>query len=620
MKKIYLSLLAFGVVGSSIAQMTAKPYAFGEVFTGISEVNSHAITNNSEAKALGVTIWSDDFDNPGDWTIDNDGQGGGAFGWTIDAVYDGWSTVGGPISSTSGGNYAELSNGNAVQGDQALDVTYTLTLANPIDIINLAANTSNTDQVNLEYEQTGALFNDEQLTQISIDGGGTWITIRDNRDFHTVLSQTGGSAYPNPEMISINLAPYIAGNATNFSLRFQWTTAYPTQATNPNVWITYGWTLDDLKLITNPDNDIAAQMPYWGSVGLHYFQIPTAQVAPIDFSTIAANNGITTQNEVTLNVDVNGGAWTGASAAAVSIAVSATDSLFTTTQYTPAATLGTHTVTWGVTQTEVDDVPANNLLTGMSFDVTEFIYARDMGASDGTTYNQGEGYEVGNLFDVFTDATLYGIDVMPDNASETGSQMYGKLYSIDATTGDFILEEQTDYYEINSGNMGQIVTMDLLSAFTLTAGETYLVVACSDGDGGASDDFVVSNSGFSEPQTTFFYDGTDFTWYYTTSTPIVRMNFDSTIGLEENEMISNVTIHPNPVQNDVNVTYSLLNNSDVVVTIVDLTGKVISTQKLTSQSIGGHTLNINTASFASGLYTLSIESSDAIVSRKFVKK
>ena len=30
----------------------------------------------------------------------------------------------------------------------------------------------------------------------------------------------------------------------------------PWLSTNPNVWITYGWYIDDVKLVTNPDHDL----------------------------------------------------------------------------------------------------------------------------------------------------------------------------------------------------------------------------------------------------------------------------------------------------------------------------------------------------------------------------
>ena len=621
MKKVYLGFLAIAISGISLAQMTAKPYVFNEINTGKEVINTPSLNNSASQKALGITIWTDNFDAPSNWTIDNSGQTQPEFGWTIDAVNDGWSNVG-PIASSSGGNYAELTNGNPVLATptQALDVTYVLTLATPVDLTTLPANTAGTDQITLQYEQAGALYNDEQLTQISVDGGVTWITVRDNRDFHSVLSSTGGAPYPNPELVSINLAPFITGNATNFSIRFQWTTAYPTLATNPNVWVTYGWYIDDVNLVTNPDNDIEAQAPYWGSLGLRYYQIPSAQVAPIDFTTNAFNNGIATQNNVTLNVDVNTGVWTGSSAAGVNVAAGTYDSLVCTSQYTPASAVGGHSVVWGVSQDEVDDVPGNNDNANINFDVTQYVYARDNGTFDGSTYNQGDGYEAGNLFDVFANAELTRINVGISPSTVQGASIFAKLYSIDPTTGDFILEDQTDYYTIEALDLGQTLSLPLLGgSFVLNAGETYLVVAGSDGDGGQSNDIVLFNAGNSDPQTSFFYDYTDLTWYYTTNTPVVQMDF-TPLSINESTLFTNVTVYPNPANDKLNIDFTIENVTDISVEIFDVAGKTVATKAMANAAKGTQSLGFDTADFASGVYTVTIESTNGKLTRKFIKK
>ena len=84
-------------------------------------------------KDEGITIWSDDFSDENTWTIDNSGQTAD-YGWNINAVSDGWYSTNG-INSTSGGNYAELVNGDPFEETQALDVVYTLTTSAPIDVI-----------------------------------------------------------------------------------------------------------------------------------------------------------------------------------------------------------------------------------------------------------------------------------------------------------------------------------------------------------------------------------------------------------------------------------------------------------------------------------------------------
>ena len=190
-------------------------------------------------KDLGVTIWSDNFDDPATWTLDNNGLGGVEYGWNINDVSEGWYSSGG-INSTSGGNYAELVNGDAIAGTQELDVTFTMTTTDPIDVIALAG----TNQVTLEFEQYGARFNDLQQILISTDGI-SFEPIGDNLD-KPVLSQSGGSAYPNPDLKQINLGTVLTPTSDPIWIRFSWTTNYPGSATNPNVWITYGWYIDDV--------------------------------------------------------------------------------------------------------------------------------------------------------------------------------------------------------------------------------------------------------------------------------------------------------------------------------------------------------------------------------------
>lgn len=625
MKKVYLSLLFAGVAtGAAFAQQTTKPYTFGEV---TNEAAIKPTQTKDQSKALGVVIFEDLFDNDNNWTIDNDGQAGGAYGWTIDAVNDGWWSQAG-ITSGSGGGFAELSNGDASAGTQSTDITMTMTsISLDIEALSLAAG-NQTDQVTLEFQQYGALFNDEQTVQISTDGGATWTEIRDNRDHYGVLSASGGSAYPNPDDIAINLAPYITGNANNVQIRFQWTSAFPQASTNPAVWITYGWYIDDLRIRTNPDNDISTDEPYWGTAGLNYSRIPGTQVAPIDFATFVFNGGLNPQTDVTLNVDVNSGAWTGSSTP-VDVPVGATDSIGTTTQYTPAATPGSHSFTWEVVQNETDDVPANDALTGDSFDVTEFVYAMDDDVIDGSTGNAGEGWEKGNFYDIWADQTAYAIQIKLANNAVPGSIVYGKIYPWDPTSATtfadaLFYEQQTDFHEVTTADLqGGLITLPLLAPTNLTAANnTYFVVAVTDGDGGASDDVQLATSGVSPTGFSYFYAADDDAWYLQPQTPIVRLNFDpaNNIGLDELTNLSALNIFPNPASDEVSVSFNLNDASDVTVEVMDLTGKVMATVMSANNVTGMQKSVVNTTNYAAGMYVINITTNEGSIQRKFVKK
>ena len=219
MKKIILSAVV--LASSMLANAQKAPKL--ETFQDLVKVPTHAGPIASNEKSLGVTIWSDDFSTPANWTVDNNGQAGIDFGWNINNVSDGWWSTAG-INSTSGGNYAELVNGDAQAATQALNVVYTLTTAAPIDVAALGGS----NQISLQFKQYGARFNDLQEMLISVNGT-TWVSVGNNSD-KPVLSASGGSAYSNPDNKTINLAAALTQlspgvTPTQLWVRFQWTRA-----------------------------------------------------------------------------------------------------------------------------------------------------------------------------------------------------------------------------------------------------------------------------------------------------------------------------------------------------------------------------------------------------------
>ena len=604
MKKLLLFVSALSSV--AFAQKAPRMQTFQDLVNAPKEHTKAP----ADEKILGVTLWSDDFSTPANWTIDNSGQTGAEFGWNINNTTEGWWSANG-ISSTSGGNNAELVNGDAQAATQALNVTYTMTTAQAIDIAALGGS----NQVSIQFQQYGARFNDLQEIQISTDGV-TFTTVGNNLD-KTVLSAAGGSAYANPDTKIINLATFLPSTPSPIWIRFSWTTNFPGSAANPNVWITYGWYIDDVKIVTNPTNDLSVTGNYWGAVGLPYYQIPDEQVSEIGFSADVFNGGVNTQNNVKLNINANNGAWTGSSAP-VSIASLDTAALELTTFYTPPATIGNISITRTITADSTDDIPANNVLSNVDFAITDFIYARDNGTPAGSTTNGTDGFEVGNLFDIFQDATLKAINIrLPGgaNGATVGTEVFVKLYSLDPTTGDFVFESESLPLAIQSNNLNTNLVMELEPYIDVTAGATYLVVA-----GSYSAGLRVSNAGKSEPQTSFFLDLADNTWYYTTNTPMVRMNFDPILSVAEQNELSHAVIMPNPTQGNATLRFDLQNASDLTYTVTDVAGKIMQTTSLNSLAAGSHELGINAESWAAGIYTVAIETNGTTLTKKFVKR
>lgn len=590
------------------AQKAPKQFTFQDLI----KVPSTTIEQVPTEKALGVTLWSDDFSDTTSWVINNSGQSGIDFGWNINSVNDGWWAANG-INSTSHGNYAELVNGNptATPATQALNVIYTLTTAQPIDIATLGGS----NQVSLQFLQYGARFNDLQEIQISTDGVN-FTSISNNSD-QPVLSSAGGAPYANPSLKTINLSTILPSTPAPIWIRFSWTTAFPGSASNPNVWITYGWYIDDVKIVTNPDNDLQIKQSNWGTAGLNYYQIPTTQVAPIDFSARIFNSGINPQYNVVFNVNANAGVFTSSSSPTVIAPMDSAD-VQVVTSFTPPSTVAGYSVVRSIVSDSTDDVPTNNTLSNVNFNVTNFIYARDNGSVSGNTNNGTDGFEAGNLFDIFQDQTLKAINVrLAGGGSGTtiGTEIYAKLYSVDPQTGDFVYEAESDPFIVASNNLNTNLVLQLQTAVNLVQNTTYLAVV-----GSYTGGLKISNAGTSDALTSFFFDAASTTWFYQTSTPYVRMNFDPTIGIEENDMNSySFVLSPNPTNGLTSLTFNSNKTGSANVYINDASGKTISS---TSSSIGEGTNNINlsTESYNAGVYFVRIEFDGAVKTFKLIKK
>ena len=611
MKKIYFLAAALGFASMGVAQ-NALPISKRVISTAKQVQTATAPVY----KALGTPIWEDDFDNLADWTIDNDGVTAASSGWSVHQASTSWSaTVGVGINSTSGGNFAEVGNGDDPNAVTATEVTYTITTANPIDVVALGGS----QFVNLEFEQFGAVFNDAQSAQISEDGT-SWETVYDNND-KEALTANGGSAYDNPEVVRVNLGNVLSANPTSVWIRFEWTSQLPTNTTN-NAWITYGWMIDDVKITTLADNDIRTSDLYFGSVGLAYYQIPENQIAPIDFTVNALNNGLNAQTGVALEATETSGSNFVGTSPAVSIPVQGTDSLVTATQFTPAGQ-GNYNVDFAILNDDVDDDPQNNSMESYAFEVGQNIYARDEGSADGGLSGSGltppVTVEMGPLFDIFTADDLYAIDVTLGGTIDSGIEIYGTLYEIDPNAADPIFIGETDYYTSQSGDANSEITLAFPAVQSLDANKTYMVTVASFATG-----FSVSTSGFSPNGTSLIFGdlGTaGVAWYFTNATPMVRMNFDETLPLSvDNEDLSSLEVSqfPNPFANETTVNYSLQEASAVEYSVVDMAGNVITTGNEGNQTAGEHSFTIDGASFSNGIYFLELTAGNNKVTRRLV--
>ncbi|MCE3296892.1 MAG: hypothetical protein K0R65_2606 [Crocinitomicaceae bacterium] len=497
MKKFTLSVFSICLGVATIAQVNENlNLANPKYAKKTNEFNSPVKGNPNRDKA---TFYTNDFSNPGDWQIGtNDattdnwviGTSGPAGGFAID-----------PIASTTAANgFALFDSDLLCSGNQRAWVA-----------MNTGVDCSGHPTVAVDFEQFFRSFQDQTFLEVSVDGGSTWTQFEVNADL------ADNSLTENPELTSVNITS-VAANQPDVRIRFYFYSE--AGVTGALGGCAYAWMVDDVAFRDVDPFDLSLTGVYWGTTGywgarLPYTMIPVTQIQPIYFGGLVSNQGSADQNDIVFGATA--GAFTGVSAV-TPLAAQTSDTLETQTQLTLPAVVGTTTVNFAVTSSATDINPADNVAS-QEISVTSSVYARDLDNMDGGSYNQGNGYEVGNVFDIFANTQTNSVTFFPAATSTVGAQVYARVYG-----SGFNFYAESDLHTLTADELGTAVTLTLQNTVDLIADSSYVIVVGSFGDGGATDDLVTGTSGQSEEQTSFYFDMTDQTWYYVTSTPMVRLN------------------------------------------------------------------------------------------------
>ncbi|HEX2617210.1 MAG TPA: hypothetical protein VHL57_06685, partial [Flavobacteriales bacterium] len=405
--------------------------------------------------------------------------------------------------------------------------------------------------------------------QVSTDGGTSWPFtfpcaegIDDNEDDGTMTKR-------------INITAAIAADPTNVKFRF-----FHNGATSGSSH--YHWQIDDVKITTTPMNDLritdAASFRFdpstsatWDSID--YTIIPTAQLRELALNITAFNNGRVDQDNTTAHFrvtdaggnsvfdqDVNGG----------TIAPGTSSTIFST-GFVPPAVTGEYEVHYALSSDSTDMVPADNV-DSTTFAVSDNVYARDDDARDGTGSNpndndEPEAFILGNGFHIANDATVYAVDISLATGTEVGTTVRAQVR---ADNLDDVLAESEDHVitasDLTPNGGHRMIPFILTSALPVEAGTD--IFAGLVHFGGA--DVLCSTSGQSPEQTSFLFDTPADTWFFVTNTPMVRLNFNSHVGIEERDVQNGVGLGqnvPNPVVNSTIIPYSLTTAAKVTLDI-----------------------------------------------------
>ena len=570
MKKIYFLFAVVLATSAVSAQKHASELGKKNKYAEFETVAK----KSSKQQPKGITIWSNDFSNSAEWTYDN--TSAPFLDWVITTAAD---TI--PVTALSPALFTTVNNGFAFinsdaqgqNGSQNANMTYT----GMIDCSSYL-------NVSLVFENSYRTYLDTRIVRVSNNGGTTWTDFIVTDGTEPTAQNTA-----NPEITSLNVSAVAGGNdSVMIQLNYQ------------GNWGWY-WAIDDIKLVETDQYDLKLQSLQWGTDGpfgsrLAYYQVPNNQVAPVNFGGIVQNIGVQNIADAVYTANIN--ALYSGQSAPTAVAAATQDTLWCLTTFTPAATNATHTVSFGVgsSQTELD--LTNNTQPNINIEVNDYIYARDKDVILGGIYNSGQGFEVGPVFDIFNTATLYGIDGVINTTAAEGAEIFAKLYYVNPTTGDFDFVDESLPYVITAADLGQKHTFALQTPQALTAGESYLAMVGSYGDGGASNDLVVASAGGAPAQTVYYLDYTDQTWYYTSSQVMVRMNFDQAAGIQAANEVA-FSIQPNPANEELYIT--LEEGVQGNITLVSVTGSVVYTGAVQSGIQG-----IDTRALDSGIYFVSI--------------
>jgi hypothetical protein len=601
MRKIYLFTIALSVCSVSFGQLSTFDTPTRAMLTHQNDdVNTIKNTNNGD-KTPGQVIWSENFTGgiPTGYTT----GGADGTGWVINQnPLSATFTNTGPIASSSAGNHM-LFFGETISPVSDRDAWFQ---TSGIDLVGALSHTIRFEQkFRLCCASTAAL-------NVVVSADSTFTTGVYTYDARRGVAINAMSA--DPLVTSINISDNFGGFTGKIWIRFHWNLG----ASH------YFWMVDDISVIESYDNDMITFQNYYGVDNVPYTRIPATQVAPVDFSVQSTNVGATDQN-ATLTADINGGLFTATSAVTPIPALvfggtvaGSTDSLFTTTSFTPPTTFGVpYTVSLTVNTDSTDVSPSDNTFTFNPFEVTSGEYAQDdnvaaITGGGGTNTTHGDEFEAGNYYDMYTNTNALSIDVWIHTDSDVGGAIEVKLY--DLTTGSFVLVDVSNPVVIAAGDLGAWMSIPLPTTPALTAGSYYF--ACVHAYGGGQE-FYYGTSGTSPdnnskggPTSLIYYPtmvapatGANF---YTSRTPMVRLQISPFVGVDAVEATNvDFNVFPNPsTTGEFNINLVSNETNYVPLTVKNIVGQTIINETLSV--VGNTTHRISLTDYSKGVYFLTV--------------
>lgn len=102
---------------------------------------------------------------------------------------------------------------------------------------------------------------------------------------------------------------------------------------------------------------------------------------------------------------------------------------------------------------------------------------------------------------------------------------------------------------------------------------------------------------------------------------IDNINLSGSVSIDENEFNQKLTVHPNPVKDNINISFNSTSKlTNPVLELYDAMGRLVNSKKLNHIVIGANEIEMSSSNFDAGWYLLVLKSQEKIITNKFLKK
>ncbi len=637
MKKTLLLLNFLLIFSLSNSQVNTKN------IQSVSNISNYTINDIYNSQSIGGEeniIWEEDFANqiPENVTIENIGDYGD-WAWSSESTQGQWGANAGLIDSPSASNgfmlldadfFNSYPQNGVLEGEVGENGINSSFILGPIDL-----SSSETNALVLQFYT---------YYRICCQNPGA------GNDLNVYISTNEGETWED-----LN---YIEGDIYEVNVGTQKLSQIPLGGFNPNVesvhfkfeWLGthYFWMIDDMSIIQQPAYDLkmlSSWLTMENPAGIEYYSIPESQMPnEMLFGGEIYNYGFNDEVNVKLDGMIDG---TNLMAEVTYDSIQSDSTRFVETGLFDISSLtaGTYTFT-NTVQSNGDDALINDNSMSREFVISENEYQIDglyetfdyMGTGWPGGDAQSDGMRFANYFDIKESATLTSARIgLYTNAFETSLGNFQTtsggevIFYLCDTTG--LLDPAVTTLDMDFGGVIWESDFIMVEDYMVSDGfisidipdipldpNAYLLVVELYSNGLENDIIILDDTSVIQPWFASMYWSTeDMTWYSNGNAMALHMgiNGHSYVNINENEILNNFDIFPNPTSSFINISNNELLNKETNISIYNILGENIMNLNM-DKFESFKTINIE--NLPNGNYIIKIDDGENSFYEKIVKE